>query len=679
MRQLLAWIALGASALMAQTAELHVYRAVMLPSNEVGNVTLNGSAMTTVFVHVIKDNTGAIVSGSVDFLTHATFTSANTVTGLHIHAAPAGTNGSIVLPTDVSSIPVQAGLNDITRQVEVKPGNAVGLAALTGILKDPSQYYANIHTQDFGAGAMRGQLQEADYRVLMGIMDSANEPSGTTQAGTGLATVLAVATRDSSGQLTSGEVELTFSYAFPRQVTFTGFHIHPGDLGATGPAVLGATLPANLQSDPSGTGTSDTYYKEIAMDSAVAVQTFQNLFSNPAGDYINAHTSVDTGGAIRAQLRPTDKMVFPVHMVSSNEPGQPPVVADAPSEVMVFTLRYEDGNVQAGTVLFDVNYRFPGAANFTAMHIHDGTPTVNGSITIPAPLPADQLASSDGFGNFMVWSAPIGSGPALATLSDLVINPENHYLNLHTQVSPGGAVRAQLAAPDSAPGTVDSVISANNDKAATTVAPGGLMTIYGKNLAKVGTNLDGWTGKNIPAQLNGVAVAIGGQRARLLYVSPTQINAEVPLETAAGTQSLSVNNGAALSAPVNVKVAATAPAIFVSNGAGVVVKNSDFSLVGADNPARAGDVIVIYATGLGQTTPGLTTGLLADSKTTANTAPVAATIGGQNAEVVYSIAAPGYVGLYQVAVKVPAGVTGNPALILKQGAVNSNSVTVAVQ
>src|SRR5690348_17304834 len=121
MRQLLAWIALGASALMAQTAELHVYRAVMLPSNEVGNVTLNGSAMTTVFVHVIKDNTGAIVSGSVDFLTHATFTSANTVTGLHIHAAPAGTNGSIVLPTDVSSIPVQAGLNDITRQVEVKP------------------------------------------------------------------------------------------------------------------------------------------------------------------------------------------------------------------------------------------------------------------------------------------------------------------------------------------------------------------------------------------------------------------------------------------------------------------------------------------------------------------------------------------------------------------------------
>src|SRR6185369_7087382 len=130
----------------------------------------------------------------------------------HIHAAPTGTNGSIVLPTDVSSIPATVGLNNITRQVQVKPGNAVGLAALAGILKDPSQYYANIHTQDFGAGAMRGQLQEADYRVLMGVMSSENEPNGTSQPGNGMATVLAVATRDASGQLTSGEVELMFSY-----------------------------------------------------------------------------------------------------------------------------------------------------------------------------------------------------------------------------------------------------------------------------------------------------------------------------------------------------------------------------------------------------------------------------------------------------------------------------------
>lgn len=98
MKPLLACAVLGASALMAQTAELHVYRAVMLPSNEVATVTLQGSAMTTVFVHVTKDNTGAVTSGSVDFLTHATFAVANTVTGLHIHAAPAGVTARSCCP-----------------------------------------------------------------------------------------------------------------------------------------------------------------------------------------------------------------------------------------------------------------------------------------------------------------------------------------------------------------------------------------------------------------------------------------------------------------------------------------------------------------------------------------------------------------------------------------------------
>ena len=61
------------------------------------------------------------------------------------------------------------------------------------------------------------------------------------------------------------------------------------------------------------------------------------------------------------------------------------------------------------------------------------------------------------------------------------------------------------------------------------------------------------------------------------------------------------------------------------------------------------------------------------------TAPVTATIGGKPAAVVYSIASPGFAGLYQVAVTVPAGVTGNVALVITGGAAASNSVTIAVQ
>jgi len=678
MKQLLAIALCSATGLLAQTAELHVYRAVMLPSNEVANVTLNGSAAATVFLHVIKDSSGGVISGSVDFQTHATFAAANTVTGLHIHAAAAGNNGSIVLPTDVSSIAVPSGLTHITRQVQVKPGNAMGLNAIEGILKDPSQYYVNIHTQDFGAGAMRGQLQEAEIQVFMGIMDSRNEPNGTNMAGTGLAAVLAIATRDANGQLTSGEVDMIFNYSLPQQVTFTGFHIHPGESGANGPAVLGATLPANLQSEPSGVGTSALYYREVQMDNPVAVSTFETVWNNPGAAYINAHTSVDGGGVIRAQLRRTDHIVYPVRMVSANEPGPPPVVADAPSEVHAFTLRYEDGNVQAGWVLFDVNYRFPGATSFTAMHIHDAKAGVNGGVTIPAPLAVDQLQSSDGFGNFMVFSAPIGSGAAFNTLSDMVVNPENHYLNLHTQVSTGGAVREQLMPVNAAAPTIDTVVSGNSDKTRTAVAPGGLMTVFGKNLAKVKTNLDGWQGASIPGQLNGVAVFIGGQQARLLYVSPNQINAAVPVETPTGMQQLAVNNGNAPSAAVAVNVTSTSPAIFFDGGSGIIVKASDRSLIRAGNPARAGDSVIVYATGLGQTSPGLVTGAIVD-KVASTTTAVTATIGGQNADVVSAVAAPGSVGVYLVTVRVPAGVTGNAAVVLKQGAATSNSVTMAVQ
>jgi uncharacterized protein (TIGR03437 family) len=109
------------------------------------------------------------------------------------------------------------------------------------------------------------------------------------------------------------------------------------------------------------------------------------------------------------------------------------------------------------------------------------------------------------------------------------------------------------------------------------------------------------------------------------------------------------------------------------------VKNSDFSVITASNPVKAGDTIVIYSTGLGQTTPSLATGALAPSSPLDNTSTVTVTIGGKDATVVYSVAAPGFAGLYQTAVTVPSGVSGNAALVLKSGTVSSNTVNIAVQ
>jgi len=128
---------------------------------------------------------------------------------------------------------------------------------------------------------------------------------------------------------------------------------------------------------------------------------------------------------------------------------------------------------------------------------------------------------------------------------------------------------------------------------------------------------------------------------------------------------------------VGIPVAPVAPALF----AGAILKRADSSLVSALSPAQAGDVIVVYLTGMGQTTPALTTGKLVDAARSYTTVPVTATLGGKAAEVLSSTAAPGLPGVYQVALQVPAG-TGpgsSVPLVLKAGTATSNTVTVAVR
>jgi uncharacterized protein (TIGR03437 family) len=225
---------------------------------------------------------------------------------------------------------------------------------------------------------------------------------------------------------------------------------------------------------------------------------------------------------------------------------------------------------------------------------------------------------------------------------------------------------------------VTAAIAANLDKNATTVAPGGLLTIFGTNMVKTATDLSGWAGRILPFSLNGTSVTIGGKRAPILYVSGGQMNVQVPVDAGTGPQAVVVTSVVGASASFNVNVAAVAPAIFFGP-VPAVLKNSDFSLVSATNPARAGDIVVVYATGLGATTPAIATGALAPSGTLANTATVTATVNGQDAPVIGSVASPGYAGLYQVAIRIPAGITGNVPIVIQQGSTKSNSVSIAVQ
>jgi uncharacterized protein (TIGR03437 family) len=666
------------SVLMAQTADTVFYRAVMLNTNEVPATTADASGVADILVHVVRDSSGQVTSGTVDFLIRVKSGIATNAVGLHIHSGNSTVSGPVVIGTNLSAGAPQAltaGSNVVHIPVQVDGSNTTALTALRGLLQTPDQYYVNIHTTEFPGGAVRGQLAKAVGRVLLGVMSSENEVPAPPVQATGMAVVVALAADDGTGKNVSGEVYISTTYNMEDRGTFTGFHIHPGLPGTTGPAVLGAALPAGLAIDSSGSGTVGPYPVEMDLTSASSVLTFTNLFTNPGADYINIHTSQHGGGVMRAQLRPADTMTFPVTMSSANETAKTTVNMTAPAVVTLHTIRNEDGSVAAGTVFFDVNYRFAGPTQITGLHIHDAPAGVNGSITIPLIPNVDPTFTSDtGFGNIFDWTPGILN---LAVLEDITKNPENHYVNIHTSTDPGGVSRAQLAPAVTSVGTVAAAISANLDKTATTVAPGGLISIFGTNLAKVAVDLSGWQGRTLPSLLNGTRVTIGGKAAPILFVSGTQINAQVPVDVGTGPQAVVVNNGVAPSASFNVNVAAVAPAIFFAPSP-AILKLPDFSLVSATNPVKSGDTVVVFATGMGQTTPALTTGGLVGS-TISNTSTVTATVGGQNATVISSVASPGFAGLYQVAVTIPSGVSGSVPVVLTQAGTKSNSVNIPVQ
>jgi uncharacterized protein (TIGR03437 family) len=204
--------------------------------------------------------------------------------------------------------------------------------------------------------------------------------------------------------------------------------------------------------------------------------------------------------------------------------------------------------------------------------------------------------------------------------------------------------------------------------AATGFAPsaaGSLISIFGANLADGEGAADGLP---LPTTIHGTTVRIGGRPVPLLFVSPTQINAQVPFETATGIATLEVEtNGVRVSALFD--VLPTAPGVFGdAKQHAVAVHQKDWSLNSAANPAVPGDWVVLYVTGQGALDHPVATGDAAPSDPLAR--PLAETlvdIGGSPAEVGFAGMAPGLVGVMQVNVRIPDTPSGERWVYLRIG------------
>ena len=214
------------------------------------------------------------------------------------------------------------------------------------------------------------------------------------------------------------------------------------------------------------------------------------------------------------------------------------------------------------------------------------------------------------------------------------------------------------------------------------VAPGGLITIFGQQLSPVNAASQQIP---LPTALGNSCLTVNGQPIPILFVSPTQVNAQLPFQ-AAGNVTLVLRTPGGVSDNYNLVILPTAPSVFHSGVAGpltnvpTLVRADNNLLVTDANPIHAGDSLVIYLTGLGQTNPAQDAGQPAPLSPLANAlVQPTVTINGVNLPVLYAGLSPGEVGVYQINVTVPNNVPPglDDTLTITQGT-TSTSLTVRV-
>ena len=202
------------------------------------------------------------------------------------------------------------------------------------------------------------------------------------------------------------------------------------------------------------------------------------------------------------------------------------------------------------------------------------------------------------------------------------------------------------------------------------LAPNVIATLYGTNLA-FSTDAVAPTdivGGMLPTSLAGVGVWVNSIPCSLLLVSPTQINFLIPYELTPGAVSLLVARQGVAGPGVSIQLNAASPGLFVWNVNNAIAEHLSGQLISAAAPAVGGEIIVIYAAGLGRTAPDATAGQLA-----AIAAPIVNKSGFQvllngtplpPGSVLYAGLTPGFAGLYQINLQLPQTLPVNPQIQL---------------
>jgi uncharacterized protein (TIGR03437 family) len=265
------------------------------------------------------------------------------------------------------------------------------------------------------------------------------------------------------------------------------------------------------------------------------------------------------------------------------------------------------------------------------------------------------VAGTDGTGVDYSLTETLNPGDIL----DFVVAPNGSESNDSTLFSSYVIATVSSVPPGSAP-SIAAVVSAATGQAG--VAPGSYVSIYGSNFAPAGF-LDTWNnsviGGKLPVKLDGVSVSMAGQAAYVASVTANQINVVAP-NVAAGPLQVTVTTAAGTSGPFAATAQTVQPGLFEWPGNQAVATHADYSYAVrngtfsvATTPAKPGEVIILWATGCGPTTPAAPSGQVVPAGSyTVN--GVTVTLGGQPVAVLGTALTSGLAGVYQIAIQLPS-------------------------
>lgn len=220
--------------------------------------------------------------------------------------------------------------------------------------------------------------------------------------------------------------------------------------------------------------------------------------------------------------------------------------------------------------------------------------------------------------------------------------------------------------------TAASIVNASN------FAPGpfaanSVLSLFGTNLSFDTLNADLSAGDSLPTQLAGVSVFVNGSVTPLLFVSPGQINFLFPVTAALGDTPVTVVRNGNNGPTVTVTVVAAAPQLFTDSTGFAIAEdwNTGYAQITASAPAQPGDIVILFATGLGAVMPKAITGQAATTASPiSGSGALTVTLNGTALDpsaVLYAGLSPGSVGLYQINVVLPPNPGTNPQVQVSLG------------